>query len=995
MTPAHPPAAGRHDSWADLLVRLLALLAVIDGNRSDAEFDRVFCYLRNFATPGELRRLIDLYAALSASDRVASTGELVQRLASEPAEKRLVAIAYLLDFAAVGDFLQTERDWIDDVATVSGVGCDDLAVLERIAAPGDAHRSARVSVVHFGPDGPDVFVALRTSGTVVRVGGRWFLRVATSGRHTDGSYLAAGVLTEIAAGGGVALSGDLLMMPDLQAITDAADAVWAPQGDPDAYVAEFRSGALIADRARFGGSVARNGCELVPGRLYVRRTGCDAGARHPVPEAAQRPVARGAMAGTDADDDGSPRLIALVANSVRAETSDGRVLLDDISVHIEAGTLVAVLGPSGCGKSTLLEALAGRRELSAGCVYGVTTAGVVPLASVRQRVGLVPQTDVLLPDLTVRENVALSLALRVSGERRARLEGRIDDIIARVGLHEAANRRVGTALQRILSGGERRRAALAQELVADPEILVLDEPLSGLSSRDASMLVDQLTDVSRRGTTIVAVVHQPSAEILSRFDCVLVLDVGGRLAFFGEPSQAISFFVEHARRTTAESAGSGGSPAALPDSPDVILQVLEKRAPFGTGDEDCADRLYPPDYWAALFRSARGRSMPSARPPASDTRLRGAARPEPARFPLAPAIRRHLLLRLRSRTGLALTLGVAPALGLLLGAALRTRGAGDEYALLTNPQFPTFLSLVPVVGLFLSVSGSCVEFVRERRLIRHEVATGVHPGVYVASKLVSLGLVHAIEILLFLGCAAGLLEFGASLPLIFAIAWLVGLAGVSMGLTISALAPTETAAYSIVPLLLIANLLFGGGLLRFEDMGVEVFLGSSDQRADGPWLSGLMPSRLGFEALAVSLAEHGAGCAPRLAAARATAAVERRWTGGNAPQPERLAELNSITASYRGVEYSTDESRALCDRVRAAESTSETDRRPVFLATRRQALGTQVSTVAVRCGAIAGLALAFVALTAAGLRRQAYATRPAQGRTFTSRSTSAEVTHAS
>ena len=211
------------------------------------------------------------------------------------------------------------------------------------------------------------------------------------------------------------------------------------------------------------------------------------------------------------------------------------VLLGDISTNIQPGQFVAVVGPSGCGKSTLLKIIAGIQEPTFGSVSwnGRDLAEEGDLAP--HEIGYVPQFSIAYELLTVQDNVATAVRLRVSGLSATGRRERVQAILEQVGLAEIADRPV-----RVLSGGQRRRLALALEMVTSPRLLLCDEVTTGLDPKSEDDLVKLLRTLSRQNCrTVVSVTH--SVRNLTSYDTVVVLH-GGQLAYHGPPEFLAHYF---------------------------------------------------------------------------------------------------------------------------------------------------------------------------------------------------------------------------------------------------------------------------------------------------------------------------------------------------------------------------------------------------------------------------------------------------------------------
>ncbi|CAK9027630.1 unnamed protein product [Durusdinium trenchii] len=221
-------------------------------------------------------------------------------------------------------------------------------------------------------------------------------------------------------------------------------------------------------------------------------------------------------------------------------------ILSNISGMIEPGRLTGVFGPSGSGKTTLLNILAGRQNTKASNMSltgQITTNGVVvDPVSFRGNIAYVMQDDALLPYETPREYFHFSASMRLSqGISRTQREEFVNNLLSTLSLQRCANTIVGSELVKGLSGGERKRTSVGIELITNPKMLFLDEPLSGLDSYAAYTLVVALKDLAKANVPVLCTVHQPSSEIFAMFDDVIMLHAG-EITFHGPANQISAFF---------------------------------------------------------------------------------------------------------------------------------------------------------------------------------------------------------------------------------------------------------------------------------------------------------------------------------------------------------------------------------------------------------------------------------------------------------------------
>ncbi|MCD7459035.1 ABC transporter G member 9 [Datura stramonium] len=243
------------------------------------------------------------------------------------------------------------------------------------------------------------------------------------------------------------------------------------------------------------------------------------------------------------------------------KSDEEKIILKGVSGIVSPGEMLAILGPSGSGKTTLLTGLGGR--LVNGHLDGVITFNNKPFSNAMKRTtGFVTQDDVLYPHLTVFETLVFTALLRLPKtftveEKTAHAEA----IITQLGLTKCKNSIVGGPLLRGISGGERKRVSIGQEMLVNPSLLFLDEPTSGLDSTTALRIVSTLTDLTKGGRTAVMTIHQPSSRLFYMFDKVLLLCEGNPL-YFGRGEDALRYF-----------SGIGFSPLVAMNPSDFLLDL--------------------------------------------------------------------------------------------------------------------------------------------------------------------------------------------------------------------------------------------------------------------------------------------------------------------------------------------------------------------------------------------------------------------------------------
>lgn len=244
-------------------------------------------------------------------------------------------------------------------------------------------------------------------------------------------------------------------------------------------------------------------------------------------------------------------------------------LLTSVSASLGPGTLTAILGASGSGKTTLLNTISSRVSSSGLAQSGSILFNARPgIDTIRS--AYVTQTDILLPSLTARETLQYSADLRLpppsTADERMRM---VDEVIMELGLKEAADTRIGNTLHRGLSGGEKRRVSIGVQMLANPSVLFLDEPTTGLDASSAFQLVRTLKNLASKGRTVVVTIHQPRSEIWGLFDNLILLSRGSPV-YSGPLSECLPWFAAQ---------GFDAPPFVNPAEYLIDVAAVDKRSP--------------------------------------------------------------------------------------------------------------------------------------------------------------------------------------------------------------------------------------------------------------------------------------------------------------------------------------------------------------------------------------------------------------------------------
>jgi ABC-type multidrug transport system ATPase subunit len=556
---------------------------------------------------------------------------------------------------------------------------------------------------------------------------------------------------------------------------------------------------------------------------------------------------------------------SLRAQDLIHEFIPGVRALDNVNFEIGRGEMLCIIGPSGSGKSTLLSVLAGQIEPTRGRVRLNEASLYQNRLELIRFIAYMPQEEALNPQLTVLEHLRHATTIRRPFLSAEEVERRAHGIMAELGLQAIARRRVGSPGEKTLSGGERSRLNLGLDLGSPAEVFLFDEPISGLSSKDSEHVAETLRSLAR-DKIVIASLHRPGAKVMGLFDKVLLLDTGGKLAFYGTPQAMIAYFREMAGElgishpSIAENAPLGA---------DFVFDVLETPlAHIGGGQNPSAARRFPPSFWQERFESqSLVNSLGEVAPPSRMERL--ANSPVPSASGGAGAVhglkrtwsvlrtqfQRSFFSKLRNRGTLYSTLLEAPLLALLVGVTLRSSKEGS-YEFHTALHVPAYLFLSATVAMFLGLTNSATEILRDRPILRRERNCRPNPLLYVTAKFGALGLVAAAQCLAYTAIGHTILEIKGTILSQWLWMTLTACTGTGLALLVSSLVKTERAALTAVPLLLVPQMLLAGALVPFREMNRGLFENSGIERERGgtPVPSRLMPLRHAYEAMVITQA---------------------------------------------------------------------------------------------------------------------------------------------
>ncbi|MFM9004968.1 MAG: ATP-binding cassette domain-containing protein, partial [Flavobacteriales bacterium] len=372
----------------------------------------------------------------------------------------------------------------------------------------------------------------------------------------------------------------------------------------------------------------------------------------------------------------------------------------------EGGTLVGIMGGSGAGKSTCLNVLNGNYEPT----FGSITINGIDIYKERARIqgvlGYVAQDDILIEELSVFQNLYYNARLCFKDMPEEELVKRVGDTRQSIGIYECKDLRVGSVLDKTIRGGQRKRLNIALELIREPSVMFVDEPTSGLSSRDSENIMDLLKELTLRGKLIFVVIHQPSSDIFKMFDKLFILDQGGYPIYYGNPVESIIYFkrlANHVNLAESECPHCGNV------NPEQIFNIIEAKVVDEYGVETGIRKVAPRE-WNNFYNVIIGNHLVSEKKewelPKNSFSIPGVL----SQFKVF--VVRDVLSKLSNRQYMLITFLEAPVLALVLALFIKfspIEGGVHVYSFMKNINFPQYLFISVVVAIFLGLTVSAEE----------------------------------------------------------------------------------------------------------------------------------------------------------------------------------------------------------------------------------------------------------------------------------------------
>jgi ABC-type multidrug transport system ATPase subunit len=534
--------------------------------------------------------------------------------------------------------------------------------------------------------------------------------------------------------------------------------------------------------------------------------------------------------------------ITFTADHLFYHFKSGRAGLQNVNIAEQGGKLIGLMGASGSGKSTLLNVLNGTEKPSSGRVLINGIDIHVQPHRVHGIVGYIPQDDLLIEDLTVYENLYYAARLCFGHYTEKDTHKLVEQVLLSLGLTEIRNLKVGSPLQKTISGGQRKRLNIGLELLREPAILFVDEPTSGLSSRDSENIMDLLKELSLRGKMVFVVIHQPSSDIFKMFDTLIIMDSGGFQIYYGNPVEAVIYFRDV---INAANKDQGSCPECGNINPEQVFSIIETKVVNEYG-RLTNTRKISPGQWYQYFKQKI--KLPRIHHVQEELPI---VQEIPSWYKqLKVFVTRDVLAKLANEQYLYINLFEAPVLAFFIAFMVKyynVLGGEDKYSFYNNHNIPVYFFMSVVVALFFGLTMSAEEIFRDRKILKREQFLHLSRSSYLTSKVLVLFLISAIQTVLFTVVGNAVLE----IPLTEMRYWLILFSCTCfanmLGLNISASFNSAVTIYILIPLLIIPQLLLSGVVISFDKFNPRV-----GKPVGVPFMGEVMASRWAFEAYMVT-----------------------------------------------------------------------------------------------------------------------------------------------
>jgi len=525
---------------------------------------------------------------------------------------------------------------------------------------------------------------------------------------------------------------------------------------------------------------------------------------------------------------------------------NGKKALHEVNIHENSGQLVGIMGASGSGKTTLLTLLSGQDKPSKGIIRINGVDLNEKNNGLNGVIGYVPQDDLLIEDLTVFQNLYYNTKLCFSDLNEKEINLKISRVLISLGLEEIKDIKVGNALNKKISGGQRKRLNIALELIREPHILFLDEPTSGLSSRDSENVLDLLKELSFKGKLIFVVIHQPSSDIFKMFDKILILDTGGYPAYYGNPIEGVMYFKKVTNQINAEASECHACGSV---NPETIFNLIELKEIDEYGNYTEKRKVQPVRFFE-LYRQKFNNASSFLH---SNKKISKSLEVPNKLEQIKIFFLRDMFSKLANKQYVLINLLEVPVLALLLSLIIRyTDVKNEEYTYFHNYNIPAYFFMSIIVALLVGLTISAEEIYKDQKILKRERFLHLSRFSYLFSKILLLFGISIIQTLLFLIIGNSILEIHDNYFHYFLMLFSIFAFSNLFGLLLSSTFNSPVTIYIIIPLVIIPQLLLGGAMFNYNKL--NTWFGGGNKV---PVAANYMVSRWAYEGIMVDMYVNG------------------------------------------------------------------------------------------------------------------------------------------
>ncbi len=511
-----------------------------------------------------------------------------------------------------------------------------------------------------------------------------------------------------------------------------------------------------------------------------------------------------------------------------------------ISFSEEHGKLIGIMGASGAGKTTLLNVLSGINKPSAGqiLINGINLH--TQQDKIEGVIGYIPQDDLLIEELTVFQNLYFSAKQCFNDKTEEEIVDMVHKTLRSLGLYERKDLKVGSPLNKLISGGQRKRLNIALELIREPSILFVDEPTSGLSSRDSENVMDLLSELTLKGKLIFVVIHQPSSDIYKMFDKMIILDTGGYMIYYGNPVEALMYF----KRIDAQINSEVGECTTCGNvNPELIFNIVEARVVDEFGNYTEKRKMSPPNWEKHFYKNIQKNEIPKVQDdPPTTLNI-------PSWFKQFKIYTlRDFFSKISNTQYVLISLLEAPLLAFILSFIIYYIADPHSviYIFRENENIPPYIFMSIIVALFIGLTVSAEEIFRDRKILKREKFLNLSRSSYLISKVFILFTLSAVQSLLYVLVGNLILGVEGMMFDYWCVMFATSAFANMLGLNISASFNSAVTIYILIPLLMIPQMALGGAMFSFDKL--NRILGTAGKV---PVVAEIMASRWAYEALMV------------------------------------------------------------------------------------------------------------------------------------------------